>query len=274
MEVPGSQDKKPLVAAYELIGTALFVYMILVSTGNALAVPIGLFAMIIVFGGLTGGHFNPAVTVGVYIHEGKWKDNAFFAALIVASQHIGALLGMLLASVTLGSTINDEWTIADHRVPILAPADPKGVDRYDMGLGEEGFGEDGQVCITQIVCTFTFVAVILVLKGGMTAPSKDGALQALTVALTLGGLIQVATRAAASFNPAVTVGLTVMQTAYLENKGGYLTHYFYAYYIGPLVGGILAGLFSRIHNPIIAPPAAKSMADDEEQDNLISNQAV
>lgn len=60
--------------------------------------------------------------------------------------------------------------------------------------------------------TFVFVAVILMLKGGFTAPSRDGALQALTVAFTLGGLIQVANHHAASFNPAVTVALTAFQT--------------------------------------------------------------
>ena len=47
------------------------------------------------------------------------------------------------------------------------------------------------------------------LKGTRTNPSNDGALQALTVALTLGGLIQVANHHAATFNPAVTLAMTV-----------------------------------------------------------------
>ena len=72
MEVAGGQDRKFIVAFYEAIGTAIFVYMIIVSTGDALAVPLELFSMIIIFGGVTVGHFNPAVTLGVYVHEGKW----------------------------------------------------------------------------------------------------------------------------------------------------------------------------------------------------------
>jgi len=114
------------------------------------------------------------------------------------------------------------------------------------------------------MCTFIFVAVILVLKGSYTNPSKDGVLQALTVALTLGGLIQVANHTAASFNPAVTVGLTVLQVNNLDNTDGYLTHYFYAYFLGPLVGGALAGIFSRFHNPHHAPEAKSLPADTEE----------
>ena len=85
MEVEGGQQRKALVATYELVGTALFIYMILVSKGDAMGVPLALFAMIVIFGGITGGHFNPAVTLGVYIHEGKWKENAGYAALIAVS---------------------------------------------------------------------------------------------------------------------------------------------------------------------------------------------
>ena len=89
------------------------------------------------------------------------------------------------------------------------------------------------------------------IKGGPgTEPSRDGALQALTVALTLGGLIQVANHHAATFNPAVSTALILFQNLILENKGGYLTHYSYAYLLGPLLGGLLAGLFSRCHNQL------------------------
>jgi glycerol uptake facilitator-like aquaporin len=97
------------------------------------------------------------------------------------------------------------------------------------------------------------------LKGGKTNPSNDGALQALTVALTLGGLIQVANHHAASFNPAVTLGLTLFQTQALENTNGYLSHYFYAYFVGPWIGGLLAGLFARVHRPLHEPDS-KSLA--------------
>ena len=59
MEVPRGNDRKALVATYELFGTAIFLYMILVSTGDQFAVPLALYASILIFGGITGGHFNP-----------------------------------------------------------------------------------------------------------------------------------------------------------------------------------------------------------------------
>ena len=127
--------------------------------------------------------------------------------------------------------------------------------------------------MTQFMCTFIFVAVILMIKGQGTAPSRDGALQALTVALTLGGLIQVANHHAATFNPAVSTALTLFQTMVLENTGGYLTHYFYAYITGPLLGGFLAGVFSRFHNPLHSEEAKKGLPApaQEEGESLMRN---
>lgn len=67
METKLGHDRMILVALYEAIGTALFTYCILVSCGDALASALGLFAMILIFGDITGGHFNPAVTIGVFV---------------------------------------------------------------------------------------------------------------------------------------------------------------------------------------------------------------
>ena len=141
-----------------------------------------------------------------------------------------------------------------------------------MADDHDGFSEDWQTLLTQILCTFIFVAVILMVKGQGTAPSKDGALQAFTVVLTLAGLIHVASHHAATFNPAVSTALTVFQTLVLEDKGGYLTHYFYAYFVGPLIGGAIAGSFSRFHVPLHSEEARKGdnpAQQDEEAESLI-----
>ena len=109
---------------------------------------------------------------------------------------------------------------------------------------------------TQIMCTFIFVLVILMIKGmynSKSSPSGDGALLALAVVTVLGALIHVGHHAGASYNPAVTLGLTIFQTQTLENEDGYLSHYFYAYFAGPFIGGLLAGLFANWHTPVFGP---------------------
>ena len=109
MEMPQGSERKALVASRELFGTAIFIYMILVSTGDELAVPLALFSVILIFGGITGGHFNPAVTLGVYFNEGKYTENLVYCILIIMGQLVGALTGLGLATFTLSVKINGEY---------------------------------------------------------------------------------------------------------------------------------------------------------------------
>ena len=67
---------------------------------------------------------------------------------------------------------------------------------------------------------------------------------ALTVALTLWGLITLDYYTGACFNPAVALGNTLLQVMALDNENRYLTHYLYAYTLGPALGGLLAGIFN------------------------------
>ena len=54
-----------------------------------------LFADIVIFGPITGGHFNPAVTFGVIVREGmkNWKKNTIYCTQIVFAQCVGAFIG-------------------------------------------------------------------------------------------------------------------------------------------------------------------------------------
>ena len=67
METVKGHDRKLIVALYEMIGTCMFTTMILISKANAEAAALGLFTQIIIFGDVTGGHFNPGVTLGVTV---------------------------------------------------------------------------------------------------------------------------------------------------------------------------------------------------------------
>ena len=122
MEVEKSENKWILVPVYEMIGTALFIYCILVSHSNPLAVVVGLFTSIIIFGGITGGHFNPAVSIGVYLSNGKYMSQLLFLIMIIIGQLIGACLGFGLAFLSLYDTSHDQ-IIPESHVPKLCPTD-------------------------------------------------------------------------------------------------------------------------------------------------------
>ena len=63
---------------------------------NALATGAGLVALILTFGGISGAHFNPAVTVCDAWQGGiSWRD----AFVYIAGQTVGAFLGVAAANV-------------------------------------------------------------------------------------------------------------------------------------------------------------------------------
>jgi glycerol uptake facilitator-like aquaporin len=59
-----------------MLGTAFLLISINWSLGNASGITIGLLISIVTLGWVSGGHFNPAVTVGVFLKEtfSKKKD--------------------------------------------------------------------------------------------------------------------------------------------------------------------------------------------------------
>ena len=99
---------------------------------------------------------------------------------------------------------------------------------------------------TQIICTFVFVSVILMVKGisAKNPLSKDGAAGALAVMATLYGMIWVGMNAGPCFNPAVGIAFSIIELWQTTNPNNAYTHYLYAYTLGPAIGGIIAGAWS------------------------------
>merc|ERR1712109_189670 len=87
-----------------------------------IAGPLALFAIINIFGSVSGGHFNPAVTLGVYVREALWVKNFFFMIFIIASQISGALVGMIISYSVLRVQEDGEWKIKEAQVPLLMPS--------------------------------------------------------------------------------------------------------------------------------------------------------
>ena len=99
----------------ELVGTFLFLYVILnVSNGSrgftsdptlgALTIALTLLAVIFMFGGISGGHFNPAVSVAKFM-EGKSTFDMTNLVGYVVVQVLGALLAFKLWEITSGALV-------------------------------------------------------------------------------------------------------------------------------------------------------------------------
>ena len=84
--------KKYLV---EFLGTTFFVFVIL-TTGNYLAIGAALAIAIMLGGAISGGHFNPAVTLASLM-SGKMKTSDVIPYIVV--QIIGALAAVQLVKL-------------------------------------------------------------------------------------------------------------------------------------------------------------------------------
>ena len=92
---------KHVIFGYEFMGTAFLLFAINASRGDALGIGFTIFAMLLIGGPLTGGHYNPAVSIGVFFNEdNKGEIVGNFVTMLLA-QFTGALFGVAMAWIGL-----------------------------------------------------------------------------------------------------------------------------------------------------------------------------
>ncbi|TQK19027.1 aquaporin Z [Microbacterium sp. SLBN-154] len=204
--------------------------------GVSLAFGLTLIAGIYAFGPISGGHFNPAVTLGLAA-AGRfaWRDVPAY----VIAQIVGGLVGTTLI-VLIGLFGPGDW---------LAQAQDGGFASNGFGeLSPGGFGL-GAAIIAEVLFTAIFVIVIL----GVTHPQRGTAgFAGLAIGLTL-TLIHLATIPIdnTSVNPARSIATAVYGGAepFLQ---------LWVFIVFPIVGGLLAGFLHRaLFEKTPAPPAQK-----------------
>ena len=216
MEILAAQNNKSIVFIYEAFGTCMLLYAINLQVGETFGqfgIAFMLFACLLIGGPITGAHYNPAVTVGVYISNTHWREDFGMFCLTIFAQVFGAFIGILLAWSSLynnsGSVATIDQTPYGH-VPltstaILLPSQP-GVALHNAFQIE-------------MICTFIFVMINLLVKTGKTSPTNDGFLSCLAVAFTLLAMICVAgSKTGACLNPAVGIAQTIYEVILFGNN--------------------------------------------------------
>ncbi len=221
----------------EGLGTFVLVFIgcgAAVTTGadvaaTGLAFGIAIVMMVYAFGRISGGHFNPAVSLGAAL-AGRisWKDTGLYAA----AQTAGALLGGLVLALTILATDNG-WAFGDS-------------------LGNNSFGDYsgtqvGGALLVEIVLTFIFLLVIL-----SVTDERNRAIAAqapLAIGLALAAIHFVAIPlTGTSVNPARSIGVAFF-------SGSDAIQDLWLFIVAPLVGAAIAGVlypltFGRDKDPV------------------------
>jgi aquaporin Z len=180
------------------------------NTPGLLVVPFsfgfGLLAAIFAFGHISGGHYNPAVTIAMVLDR---RTNPFDAVGYIAAQVIGALAAGAVVIVAV-----NQAAVADG---ITAPG---------PGVTDAG------ALVIETVMTAGFIALIL------AATKRVPSLAALAIPLALVSIhFASATLSGASVNPARSIGSAVM--------GGDVSK-LWIYIVAPVVGAVLGWLAWRV----------------------------
>lgn len=184
--------------------------------GVALGFGLSLMTMAFAIGHISGCHVNPAVTVGLWV--GRRFPGREVVPYIIA-QVIGAILGAgvlyLIASGASGFSLAGGFAsngYGDHS--------PGG---YSLGAG----------FLTEAVLTFVFLMIIL----GATDKRAPQGFAPIPIGLGLALIILVGISVTnLSVNPARSTGPAVF-------VGGWALSQLWLFWVAPIIGGALAGLF-------------------------------
>jgi len=168
----------------ELVGTFFLVLTIgctVIGSGAGALAPlaIGASLMVMIFAGghISGGHYNPAVTLGVWL-RGKYdtKDVAAYMAF----QVVGAVLAAAVVKFFKAGT-----TVTPGEPPV------------------------GQALLAEFL--FTFALVYVVLNVATAKGTSGNSFYGLAIGMTvMTGAFAVGNISGGAFNPAVAIGITIM----------------------------------------------------------------
>ncbi|MFD5318832.1 MIP/aquaporin family protein [Streptomyces sp. NPDC127098] len=214
---------------------------------------IGVLSGVYVSTQLSGAHLNPAVTLGIAIDSGVWRNFGTY----IAGQMVGAMLGAFLTWIAyyghFKAHLSDHEIVSGSRTPGAKAFDEtrEVEERRDAAAGQPGpvlgifstapeIRNTVQNLATEIIGTTVLVLLVLGigLNDGLTVSGTGGLMVALVVVgigLSLGGPTGYAINPARDLGPRI-----VHQLLPLPNKGSSDWSYAWIPVVGPLAGGAAA----------------------------------
>jgi len=186
-------------ALWDMVGIFFFVCCIYYTKGDVTKFITGFWAILVIFGKVSGSHVNPAISIGIYVYNCKFIEKLPRLAFYIVGQFIGAYLACLLCK-----------QFYPQPVYVAVPT--------DKSIFEVFYGE----------CFFTgtFLFVILFITTEHTAPIKGGPMGCAVIIAWFYVIVQAGSNiSGAAYNPAILTVLNVV--AYTDSDPKAIQFLFY-----------------------------------------------
>ena len=207
----------------------------------ALAAGLAITAAMLAFGHISGGHFNPAITLG-HLLAGRIRAGA--AAAYAAAQIVGALVGAL----ALFGILRTLPGIQDSRTAF---------DTVTAGFGEHSIIQAplAAVVLLELLGAAIIVAVFL---GAAGRHAGTRTVAPVAVGLSFAALLQLGQSVGnLPYNPARALASAVFSS-------GWAMEQLWVFLVAPLAGAAIAGLAFRITGAAEAGPAREPASGGRE----------
>ena len=200
----------------EIIGT-FFLVLIIGLTGNPIAIGLGLAVLVYMGAHISGAHYNPAVTLAMYIND---QIDIKESGKYVASQLIGSVIAVFILT-ELGQ---DSFSVVSKTTEIQS------------------------FFVAEIL--FTFLLVFVILNVALNKDLKGNQFYGLAIGLTVtAGAFSVGDISGAVLNPAVSFGPSLMSFIDPQVIGDNVSSsdFFVYFWITGITGSVLASyLYKKI----------------------------
>jgi MIP family channel proteins len=191
--------------------------------GVALAHGLALAIMVSVTAHISGGHVNPAVTVGLWV---TGKISTFRAGIYIVAQLLGATAGALALRATFPESL---WKAANLGTPAPAP-----------GISA------GSAVVLEAILTFFLVFAVYGTAVDERGPFAKLAGFPIGLVLTM-DILAAGPLTGAAMNPARAFGPALVSGTWTDG---------WVYWVGPIAGGIIAAavywmMFLKEREPVV-----------------------
>lgn len=213
----------------EFIGDLIFIFIGTLQAfsaygalGAACAHGLTIAILITGMGHISGGHFNPAVTLGIFVSGNIPIINA---AMYMIAQLSGGLVGSLLARACVTQTL---WNQIGGGATIPSPAF---MDNMNFAQG----------ILLEAVMTWLLVHTVLI----SAVDTADNHLAPFAIGLSIFvDILAGGNLTGASMNPARSFGPAIVGSIFgIGARSSF--EYHYIYYVGPAIGATVAGVIYK-----------------------------